>query len=105
MGWKTCLCPLATALGRHDAHSRTSLGDLVDAPELLFELRRVQLLAVNIVHDFEKLVFSNDDYVRVFLVRVLDGVASGSCRYPASVEHPPVARHGHWLATHVLWLE
>lgn len=55
--------------------------------------------------NFEKLVFPNDDNVRMLLEIVLDRIALGTGGNATGVEHPPIRRHRHREIAHVFWLE
>lgn len=98
------LCPVCAPFRSQHANGRALFGLFVNASELLLEFRGVQLLAIDFVWDLEELILADGDDVGMFLVRVLFRVALWSRWYPAGVEHPPVARHGHWLLAHVLGL-
>lgn len=104
-GCLTHLGPVVSVLARHDANARCLFGNLVDASELLLELRRVELLAIDLVSHLEELVLADDGDVLVLVGSVLLCVVGGLGGDAAAVEHVLVAAHGNGQLLHVLGLQ
>ena len=82
--------PDIAIFGREGSDGGGFFGFFVDAAELLFEFRGIQLLSSNFVHDFEELIFANDYYVFIVAGVVFQRVVLSFCRYTARIEHPLV---------------
>jgi len=98
--------PDVTVFGSQGADGGHALGsESIDAFELAFKLRSIELLATNVMVDLEKLISANGNDVLVALSRELDRVVGGPSGDARGVEHPLVAVHADGQLLHVLGLE
>lgn len=103
--FSTYLSPGVSVLGGHDTNSRSVLGQLVDAEELLLQFLCCELLAIDLVEDLEELVLANNSNVLVVVGSVLLGVVGGLSGDTTAVEHVLITAHGNRQLLHVLGLE
>ena len=103
--FSTHLSPGVSVLGGHDTNSRSVLGQLVDAQELLLQFGSSELLAIDLMEDLEELVLANNSNVLVVVGSILLGVIGRLSRDAAAVEHVLVTAHGNGQLLHVLGFE
>jgi hypothetical protein len=97
--------PVIAVGNSQHTNGRRRLGDLVDALELLLQLRDIELLTVHHERDLEELVLAHRHDVLVIRSGVLAREIRTIGRDTAAVEHVLVRAHGLRLLTEVLGLQ
>lgn len=80
-------------MGGEGANGGRFLGDGEDAAKLSFEFCSGEFLIIDVMIDFEELVFADNDEIGVVGVRIFLGMIAFGRGDAAGIEHPLVGFH------------